>query len=188
MKLNEVLFGSKSGYGYNAKLTDYDNLRRDSLLSLHKKQYHAGNCTIIIAGNVSKEARQLIAEIFGNSDWMEVAVSEVNGAVNQSSSQSKHFVERPDAIQSAIRIGKSLFNKTHPDFQSLQVLNTVLGGYFGSRLMSNIREDKGYTYGIGSGVVSLKEGGYFFITTEVGADVCGNAITEIYKEVDRLKN
>ncbi|SMO76455.1 M16 family metallopeptidase [Solitalea koreensis] len=188
VKFNEILFSSKSGYGYAAQLADYDNLKRESLLNFHKKQYHAGNCTIIIAGKVTQEERQLIAEIFGNSDWLHEVDQELNGVVNQSSSQSKHFVERPDAIQSAIRIGKPLFNKTHPDFHSLQVLNTVLGGYFGSRLMSNIREDKGYTYGIGSRVASLKNSGYFFITTEVGADVCGNAVAEIYKEIDRLKN
>ncbi|MCK6649650.1 MAG: insulinase family protein, partial [Bacteroidia bacterium] len=63
----------------------------------------------------------------------------------------------------------------------------IYGGYFGSRLMSNIREDKGYTYGIGSGLVSLQNSGYFFISTEVGVDVCKNAIHEIYFEMDRLR-
>jgi predicted Zn-dependent peptidase len=63
----------------------------------------------------------------------------------------------------------------------------VFGGYFGSRLMSNIREDKGYTYGIGSGMVSLQHAGYFFITTEVGVDVCGKALKEIYYEMNRLR-
>ena len=70
----------------------------------------------------------------------------------------------------------------------MAVLNTVLGGYFGSRLMSNIREDKGYTYGIGSALVSMKQEGYFFISTEVGADVTTPALTEIYKEIEILKN
>ena len=99
----------------------------------------------------------------------------------------RQSIEKEGALQSAIRIGKLMFNKTHPDFQSLQVLNTVYGGYFGSRLMSNIREDKGYTYGIGSGLVSLQHGGYFFITTEVGVDVTAKAIKEIYFEMDRLR-
>ena len=76
-------------------------------------------------------------------------------------------------LQSAIRMGRPAINRNHPDFQALQVLNTVLGGYFGSRLMTNIREDKGYTYGIGSGVSALKHGGALFIATEVGADVLG---------------
>ena len=83
-------------------------------------------------------------------------------------------------------MGKILFNKTHPDFMGLTVLNTVFGGYFGSRLMMNIREDKGFTYGIGSGLVSLHNSGFFFITSEVGADVSKDAINEIYKELRKL--
>ncbi len=69
----------------------------------------------------------------------------------------------------------------------MQVLNTILGGYFGSRLMANIREDKGYTYGIGSALVSMKNAGYFFIASEVGSDVCASALSEIHKEIEILK-
>jgi zinc protease len=98
-----------------------------------------------------------------------------------------YYTEKPQALQSAIRMGLPMINRTHPDFPSLQVLNTVFGGYFGSRLMANIREDKGYTYGIGSGISSLKNGGAFYIATEVGADVCKAAVDEIEKEVNRLK-
>ena len=93
-----------------------------------------------------------------------------------------YFIEKPDALQSAIRMGLPSINRTHPDFPALQVINTVLGGYFGSRLMANIREDKGYTYGIGSGASSLNKGGALFIATEVGADVCKAAVSEIEKE------
>lgn len=91
----------------------------------------------------------------------------------------KQFIAKEGAVQSAIRIGRRLFNRNHPDYPGMAVLNTVLGGYFGSRLMSNIREDKGYTYGIGSALVSMKQEGYFFISTEVGADVTIPALTEI---------
>lgn len=70
----------------------------------------------------------------------------------------------------------------------MYVLSNILGGYFGSRLMSNIREDKGYTYGIGSGVVSHLNNGYFFIATETGAEVTEKAIDEIYFEIKRMRN
>ncbi|MBK7964171.1 MAG: insulinase family protein [Bacteroidetes bacterium] len=96
-------------------------------------------------------------------------------------------MEKEDAIQSAIRIGRRTFTRHHPDFLAFSVLNTLLGGYFGSRLMANIREDKGYTYGIGSGLVSNNQEGYFFITTEVGADVREAAVKEIYNEITRLR-
>ena len=80
-----------------------------------------------------------------------------------------------------------MFTKTHPDYLGMTILNTVLGGYFGSRLMTNIREDKGYTYGIGSGLASLLHDGIFYIGTEVGAKVCNNALEEIYKEINILR-
>lgn len=79
-----------------------------------------------------------------------------------------------------------MFTRSHPDYPGMAVLNTLFGGYFGSRLMSNIREDKGYTYGIGSAVVSMKDEGYFFISTEVGSDVMAPALKEIYSEMQVL--
>ena len=80
-----------------------------------------------------------------------------------------------------------LFNKTHPDYFKFQVLNAILGGYFGSRLMANIREDKGFTYGIGSGVVNLVNTGSFYISTEVGNNVTNQTLIEIYKEIKILR-
>jgi predicted Zn-dependent peptidase len=80
-----------------------------------------------------------------------------------------------------------LFNKTHPDYCDFTVLNTILGDYFGSRLMSNIREDKGYTYGIGTLLGELHETGYFVIATEVGKDVKDATLIEIQMEISRLQ-
>lgn len=90
------------------------------------------------------------------------------------------------AVQSAIRIGKLSINKTHEDFMKLYILNTIFGGYFGSRLMKNIREDKGYTYGIYSMMMSFQQAGVFLIASEVGAEVCNSAVDEIYKELKIL--
>jgi predicted Zn-dependent peptidase len=85
-------------------------------------------------------------------------------------------------------MGRFLFPKSHPDYIDFQVLNTILGDYFGSRLMSNIREDKGYTYGIGSGVMDLNQTGYFVIVTEVGKEVLDLTLNEIKLEMERLQN
>jgi predicted Zn-dependent peptidase len=95
--------------------------------------------------------------------------------------------DKADALQTAIRIGKIMFNKTHPDFISFSVLNTILGDYFGSRLMSNIREDKGYTYGIGSYMMENTHFGYFMIATEVAKEVREATIQEVKKELERLQ-
>src|SRR5690606_31204651 len=77
--------------------------------------------------------------------------------------------------------------RSHPDFPGLQVVNTLLGGYFGSRLMANIREDKGYTYGVSSGLASLKHSAFFTIASEVGVQVTAATLVEIEKEMRRLR-
>jgi predicted Zn-dependent peptidase len=79
-----------------------------------------------------------------------------------------------------------LFSRQHPDYIDLQIASTVLGGYFGSRLMNNLRENKGYTYGIGSYLISYLNSGFFGISTEVGLAHTDDAITEIYHEVSTL--
>ena len=96
-------------------------------------------------------------------------------------------IEKGDAMQSAVRVGRILFNKKHADYHDFMILNTILGDYFGSRLMTNIREDKGYTYGIGSMVAEYNNFGYFMIGTEVGKEVKDNTLVEIKMEFEILQ-
>lgn len=183
---NKALYGDTI-YGLTAEVDTYNTLQRDDLLTHFKQMYQPSNCTIIIAGKVEQPALDLLAGTFGEG-WENLATPanitqpEVNRAAD-----NFYYVEKPEALQSAIRMGTPFINREHPDFPAVQVLNTVLGGYFGSRLMNNIREDKGYTYGIGSGITSYKQGGALFIATEVGADVCKAATIEIEKEINLLK-
>lgn len=186
-KFTELLFGEKHPYGINVKEEDYAAIKRNHLQSFYKQYYTSANCKIILAGKVDDSLIGQLDKHFGGNDWSGTKMESINTIKVNTVTEREQLVLKEDAIQSAIRIGKIMFNKTHTDFKSLQVLNTIYGGYFGSRLMSNIREDKGYTYGIGSGLVSLQNGGYFFISTEVGVEVCKNAIHEIYFEMDRLR-
>jgi zinc protease len=183
---NNTLFG-ETRYGYTIEAKDYGALRREDLVDYFQKAYQPKNCTLIVSGKVEDDCIHLLNRFFGQ-DW------DLNFEITQDSFKftppngTEHYTEKPQALQSALRIGQVMINRTHPDFPGLQILNTILGGYFGSRLMTNIREDKGYTYGIGSALVSLGQAGYFFIASEVGAEVCSDAINEIKKEVDRLRN
>ncbi|SDC27905.1 M16 family metallopeptidase [Pedobacter soli] len=179
-----ALFG-ETAYGVDIKAEHYDGLEREALLTYFKTAYAPNNCTIVVSGKFDAAGFDLLDSHFGR-DWDK---SEVVKNAFSFSPTEKQFVykEKPEALQSAIRIGQLAVNRKHEDFSGLQILNTVLGGYFGSRLMANIREDKGYTYGIGSGISSLQQAGYLFIATEVGADVCGAALTEIYKEIEILR-
>jgi len=92
----------------------------------------------------------------------------------------------PNGVQGAIRIARPFPNRHHPDFQKAMVLNNIFGGYFGSRLMSNIREDKGYTYGIHSYVQDHIQQTAWMVSTEAGKDVLEATISEVYKEMKRL--
>jgi zinc protease len=181
---SNALFGD-SLYGYNNKLEDYDRVKKENLINYYQKVYHPANCTIVMSGKIDSEMLALVNQLFG--DWEGNQISHHFSVNFQGSTEKLHYTERTDALQSAIRIGMPSINRTHPDFIGLQILNTVFGGYFGSRLMANIREDKGYTYGIGSGIASLQHAGYYFIGTEVGVDVTHNTLTEIEKEINILK-
>ena len=93
-----------------------------------------------------------------------------------------------EGVQGAIRIARPFPTRTHPDFKKSMVLNVLFGGYFGSRLMTNIREEKGYTYGITSYLQSHLDAAAWMITTEAGKDVSEATITEVYNEMELLRN
>ena len=185
-KFTQVLFGDAHPYAINNKLEDFDRITRDELTKFYRKFYHSGNCHIIAAGKVDDAVLQMIDERFGGNDWfggkVEIPEYEIN-----SSAEKKHHVEKANGIQSAIRVGKFWVPKTHPDYHALSVLITILGGYFGSRLMTNIREEKGYTYGIGSFVLTFKKASYLVISTEVGNEYVEPTLSEIAAEMRRLQ-
>ena len=186
-RFSELTFGENHPYGITVKDEDFDRLTLASVIEFYKTFYHSGNCTIIASGKLSKNLIETLNQFFGKAEWGTVQPISVPSVQLATTKELKHFIEKPDAIQSAIRVGRMLFNKKNPDYYKFQVLNTILGGYFGSRLMANIREDKGYTYGIGSGLASLVNAGYFFISTEVGTDVTNDTLKEIYKEIKLLR-
>lgn len=184
---SELLFGKTHPYGLEVKAEHYDTVKREDIVSFFKKHYHYANCTIIAAGKLPKNLRAILNRHLGEEKWGSGSTVSKTEVKADMVNKREHYVEKADAVQSAIRVGRRLFNKTHADYFKFQVLNTILGGYFGSRLMANIREDKGYTYGIGSGFSSLVYDGFFYISTEVGSDVTNDALKEIYKEIEKLQ-
>lgn len=185
-KFSELLFGAQHPYGIDVDEKDFERVNTTEIKDFYNKYYQYKNCTIIASGYLPANLMDTLNGHFG-AEWGNGNVIVPVKKELQTTTQQVHFIERDDAIQSAIRVGRIMFNKTHPDYFHFQVLNSILGGYFGSRLMANIREDKGYTYGIGSGLMSLVNTGYFFISTEVGADVTTKALDETYKEIKILR-
>jgi predicted Zn-dependent peptidase len=186
-EFNKLIFGAKHPYGVEVHDNHFDELQLQQIIDFYQSHYHSGNCSIIASGKLPDNLISILNKRFGKNSWGSLIDVAKDVVPFQTTTQQKNLILKDDAIQSAIRIGRPLFNRTHDDYFKFQVLNTLLGGYFGSRLMANIREDKGYTYGIGSGLGNLIRGGFFFISTEVGVDVTQKALTEIYKEVALLR-
>lgn len=179
-----TLFGAQHPYGRSAEVSDYEKLNRGRLIDFHQRHIHNALNHILVSGKLND---QTLVEL--NTHFGQASRSTHEKEIIKIGRSEKHLVhvEKADAVQNAIRMGRVLFARTHADYVGMQMLCTVLGGYFGSRLMANIREDKGYTYGINAGMVSLKNSGHLSISTEVGASVCDAAINEIHFEIERIR-
>lgn len=186
-RLNRALFGLSHPLGRYAELEDYDRINSEVLKSFYHQYYHSGNCSVYVSGKVSPEVIHCIEQHFGESDWGDTTRKIKNETFVPTTEDCKRiFVEKEDALQSSIKIGTFSINQQHPDYLKLRVLVTLFGGYFGSRLMSNIREDKGYTYGIGAGLVNYPNTGVLGISTEAANEYVEPLIAEVYKEMDIL--
>jgi predicted Zn-dependent peptidase len=185
--IEAYLFGEKHPYGRYSRVEDYDTLDRADLQSFYDKYYHNGRCIIIAAGVLPKDLPQQLDAAFGSLPLNTQELQE-RQYITEPAAQKKYRISNDSAgMQGSIRMARPFPNRHHPDFPKMQVLNNVLGGFFGSRLMDNIREDKGYTYGIHSYLLNhFKESG-LVISTEAGRDVCEPAIAEVYKEMNLLR-
>lgn len=183
----ESVFGKSHPYGYQIREQDFENMTPAVLSDFHTKYYTSENMTIIISGKLHSKTPDLLNSYFGergsNKNITEVPAYPLKGEKSK-----KIHISKPGTVQNAIRIGSATINKRHSDYPGLKILDSILGGYFGSRLMRNIREKKGLTYGISSTISSLDLSGYKVISTEVGQKNCQRAIDEIYKEIKLLQN
>ncbi len=185
-KFFESIFGKNHPYGYQVMEEDFENITPLLLSDFHSRYYTPENMAIIISGRIHNKTGELLNKYFGN-----IAASETKkpGPVSivKGEKLKKIHINKSGAVQTAIRIGSTIINKRNPDYPGLKVLDSILGGYFGSRLMRNIREEKGYTYGISSSLSSLDLTGYKVISTEVGQKDYQKAIDEIYREIILLQ-
>lgn len=187
-QFNQAIFGDAHPYGYNVQASDYDAINPQILQNFHKQFYVSNNAELYIAGKLTTHELQLVNRYLGSETWQKAPIEAPSSHIIPPYQASKKYISKKDSVQAAIRLGQPLFNKTHPDYPAFYVLNTLFGGFFGSRLMTNIREDKGLTYGIYSSNVSFLRAGYWVITTEVAADSLDATLKEIFLEMNRLKN
>lgn len=186
-KYREKIFGKNNIYGKMICENDFKNINPNILSEFHKKNYTFDKMKIILSGKVKITHLELLQKYFGD-EFSANPHKDDNKIINFAEAVNDNFfVEKPGALQTSIKMGKRLFNKLHPDFIKLNITSVILGGYFGSRLMSNIREDKGYTYGIYSNVGSFLKSGFFIISADTGKEVHEKAIKEIRKELKILR-
>jgi predicted Zn-dependent peptidase len=183
----ESIFGNQHPYGRQTLPEDFGNLDSTLLRDFHASFYRPENMAIFVSGKIHQDISFLLNKYFGEI-FVPPAPAKKSALFLSRQKERIIHIEKKGALQSAIRIGSPSINKRHEDYQGLKVLNVILGGYFGSRLMKNIREDKGYTYGISSSVISLNLTGFTSISTEVSNKFTQNAIDEIYKEIKRLQS
>jgi predicted Zn-dependent peptidase len=183
-----AIYGKEHPYGYEITEDAIKNISQQLLLQFYQQDIQPQNATVFIAGKYGDNELKLIDEYIGNWSIVDSQQSTVGSRqyAKEKSNQKIH-VKKPNSVQASIIIGKELFNRHNEDYASFVLLNTIFGGYFGSRLMSNIREEKGLTYGIYSSLAALKHNGIFSIQTDTNLENLEVCLNEIYLEMERLQ-
>lgn len=184
--IDAYLYGQEHPYGRYTSFEDFESLTREEIAAFYKDYYQAGKFTVFTAGKLPANIMALLNQYFGDLPITPVQINRIPG--KPAEEKKYRVINDPQGVQGAIRLGANFPNRHHPDFIKVQVLNNVFGGFFGSRLMSNIREEKGYTYGIYSYLENHMQESAWIISTEAGRDVCEPTIVEVYKEMERLRN
>jgi predicted Zn-dependent peptidase len=187
--IDAYLFGEKHPYGKYSSLEDYAALQQEEIKAFFHQYYQQGRCMIFLAGKLPENIISQIELNFGGLPLQALKDKTGNTKYPVSPAAEKKYsiINDPNGVQGAIRIARNFPNRHHPDFQKVQVLNSIFGGHFGSRLMTNIREDKGYTYGIYSYLLNQIQESAWVISTEAGKEVSRATIEEVYKEMQLLR-
>lgn len=181
------LFGPGHPYAPVPSPDAYDTIILDDVKNHYRQLYRPDRMTIVASGFVDQEVITQIEENFSFS-W-----GNTSGIIDTippelPSSETTLFIEKQGANQNAVALGKIFPVQNHPDFPGLKLLSTILGGYFGSRLMTNLREEKGYTYSIQASPITFVHHGVFLIFAEVKTEKTDETIKEIFIEMDKLRN
>ena len=185
--IDKLVYGEEHPYGtYNTE-EDYDALTVEQLKAFYQAYYLKGTAAIFVAGKLPHNLQEILNENFGKLQLTKPNFELQKISTTPATEKKYEIINDANAVQGAIRIAQPFPNRHHPDFKKVMILNTIYGGFFGSRLMSNIREEKGYTYGIYSYVQNHIQESAWLISTEAGKDVCKATIEEVYKEMKIMR-
>lgn len=174
-------------YGSFFGITELEQVQHADVKGFHADHIKKGNMNLVVVGRFDEgKILELLEARFGRiarEEPLDVS-SAARAAVAIPKSGRYHYPQ--EGMQATLRLGHLGMKRSHPDYYSMLIVNTIFGGYFGSRLMKNIREEKGYTYGIYSGWGGNKHAGSWIIQADVGVEYIEPAITEIKKEINTL--
>lgn len=183
---SKLIYGENTPYGTILESSDYDKIRIDCLSDFYINHYTPDNCTIIMSGPIDNTVLELLNENLG--DFWKANSNKKSFVQINNPATGRTNIKRENALQSTIVIGKHVMPYQHPDYVQFNLLNIVFGGFFGSRLMKNIREDKGYTYGIYSKVILNQQASVFLIKVDTATETTEPTLKEIKNEIEIIKN
>jgi zinc protease len=185
--IDTYLYGTEHPYGRYTTEAAYEAVTSRQCLEFYNRHYKNGSFKIFAGGKLPANIEPLLNQYFGQHPVTQYSTAQTIHPVLEATEKKYRIANDPNGVQGAIRMARPFGNRHHPDFMGCMVLNNIFGGFFGSRLMGNIREDKGYTYGIHSYVQNHFQQMAWMISTEAGRDVCEPTVAEVYKEMELLK-
>jgi zinc protease len=187
-RFRRVLFGAHPYGTISPTEKQVEGFRLEQLTDFYGNYYRPGNALLVMVGDFSPPAMLAqIEDIFGS--WSAGPVEDApNPALPELRRRQVYLVDLPGAVQTQVLVGNRAITRKHPDWLRLTLANSIYGGAFNSRLVMNIREEKGYTYSPRSGAHSLRQHGYFSISAAVRNDVVAATLTEMFYEVDRMRS
>ncbi|MEO0469531.1 MAG: pitrilysin family protein, partial [Bacteroidota bacterium] len=182
-----LLFGPEHPYGGHFGAEEVKAVNLDDLKAYYDTYLHPGNAQILVIGKFEQETvLRLLEQHFGALSLKAAPDINLLDLPTAHNASGRHHIEQA-GMQSTIRLGHRAIPRSHPDFYPLQVVNTILGGYYGSRLMKSIREDKGFTYGIYSGLIGQRKDGYLVVQSDLANEYVEAAITEVRRLMQELR-
>jgi zinc protease len=187
-RLRKVLFGAHPYGQVSATEAQVAAYTREDLLGIYRDFYTPENALLLLVGDFDSQAMLKIADkVFG--EWKgKKPDATISAEPPNPRGRRVYIVHVPGAVQTQIVAGCHAITRQHPDWVKLGLTNSLYGGAFNSRLVMNIREDKGYTYSPRSGVHPLRQRGYFSVSAAVRNDVVAASLTEIFYEMDKLRS
>lgn len=189
-RMKQVIYGPKHPYGRSIRYSDFRSVNLAQLQTLYRQIINSDGCRILLTGHVTPAVLQAIEEHFGRNDWhATLGIASPDPFLPPISRiQRRHFfLPKDDAEQSTIAFAGPVIERTDPDWYPLDILTSILGGYFGSRLMKSVREQYGYTYNIHADIHPFYHNGYVYILTETASETTEPLIQEVFHQMDILR-